>query len=168
VVPAGLLAGLASAARRRGTGDRTQSTGAGLVRPLAALAAVGAVPWLVYAADMCAANREGRLPLEITNDVNHWAIQGALAVALVLFTVLAALRPSLRRFNAVRAGICAAYLGVCSLRFPDVAAALPTVWAVLAVVWGVALAAVSALPRRHLAPHDHVTLKDDASVPVPE
>ena len=115
---------------------------------LAALAAVGAVPWLAYAADMYAANRGRRPPTEITNDVNHWAIQGALAVALVLFTVLAALRPALRRFNAVRVGICAAYLGVCSLRFPDVAAAQETVWAVLGIVWGVALVSVAAFPAR--------------------
>ena len=152
-VPAGILAGLAWGGRPRGA-----VVVARLRSPvprdwaLAALAAVGAVPWLAYAADNFTANREGRPPIEITNDVNHWAIQGALAVALVLFTVLAAMRAALRRFNAVRAGSCAAYLGICSLRFPDVAAALPTLWAVLAVLWGVALVAVSALPRRHEAP----------------
>src|SRR5689334_14250581 len=97
---------------------------------------------------MVVANRDGRPPSEITNSVNHWSIQGALALTIVLGTVLAALRPSLRRFNAVRLGICAAYLGVCSLRFPGVPAALPTLWAVLSVAWGVALIAVSAFGRR--------------------
>jgi hypothetical protein len=141
VIPAGILVGLASVGRLRGamTGSAEPRS-----RPrwaLAVLAAVGAGPWLAYAADMYAANREDRPPSEITNDVHHWPIQGAFAVALVLFTVLASLRPSLRGFNVVRVGVCAAYFGICSLRFPGVAAAVPAVWSVLAVVWGVLVAA---------------------------
>jgi hypothetical protein len=144
VVPGGLLAGLATLHRRRAAIAPGPSAPRFQVAwPLGGLALVGAVPWLVYAADMYAANRALRWPNEITNNVNHWAIQGAFAVALVLFTALAAVRPTLRRFNAVRVGICAAYLGVCSLRFSVAPAALPTLWAVLAICWGVLLAAVA-------------------------
>jgi hypothetical protein len=49
--------------------------------PLAATAAIGAGPWLAYAGDMWAANREGRAPEEITIAINHWAVQGGLALA---------------------------------------------------------------------------------------
>jgi Prenyltransferase, beta subunit len=149
IVPAGALAGLAALGRRRATlrprpaPDRSWARWA-----YAGLAALGAVPWLAYAVDMYRATREGRPPEEITNNVNHWAIQGALAVALVGFTVLAAARPTLRRFNAVRVGVCAAYLGVCSLRFPEAAAGLSPTWAALAIAWGVALLAVAAVPGR--------------------
>lgn len=149
LVQALVLGGLASALRRRGaTRDaRPETETADHVSLLGWLTALGAVPWLVYAADMYAANRALRAPTELTNNVNHWAIQGALAVALVLFAGLAALRPSLRRFNAVRVGICAVYFGLSSLRFPEVAAALPTVWAWLAIGWGVLIAAVAFLRR---------------------
>src|SRR4029453_8122330 len=50
--------------------------------PLAATAAIAAGPWFAYAADMWAANREGQAPTEITIGMNHWAIQGALALAI--------------------------------------------------------------------------------------
>jgi hypothetical protein len=50
--------------------------------PLAATAAIGAGPWLAYAGDMWAANREGRAPEEITIAINHWAVQGGLALAI--------------------------------------------------------------------------------------
>ncbi|GAA2590970.1 hypothetical protein GCM10010399_21620 [Dactylosporangium fulvum] len=139
LVQAGVLAGLAMIGRRRGVlavADVRRPAGSGVSWTLAVLATLGAVPWLVYAADMYAANRERRWPTEITNEVNHWAVQGAFAVALVIFTAVAALRPTLRRFNAVRVATCAVYLGICSLRFPTVAAALPTTWAVLAIGWG--------------------------------
>jgi len=164
IVPAGALAGLAALGRRRGTSGPATRTGvlkSEVNRPgrdrswprwaYAGLAALGAVPWLAYAVDMYQAAREGRPPEEITNNVNHWVIQGALAVALVGFTVLAAVRPTLRRFTAVRVGVSAAYLGVCSLRFPGVAGGLALQWAALAIAWGVALLAVAIVADRPAA-----------------
>lgn len=149
LLPASVLWGLAVADRRRGTARPRPEPARSWARwAYAGLAALGAVPWLAYAVDMYRATREGRPPEEITNNVNHWAIQGALAVALVGFTVLAAVRPTLSRFNAVRVGVSAAYLGVCSLRFPAVAGGLPRQWAALAIAWGVALLAVAVLARR--------------------
>lgn len=155
LLPAGAIAGLAALIRRRA--GRIETERPGSVKPwarwaYAALAALGAVPWFGYAIDMYQANRDQLPPNEITNDVNHWVIQGAFAVALVGFAALAALRPSLRRFNAVRAGVSAAYFGVCSLRLPDSAAALSAIGAALAIVWGVALLVVSASDRPATTP----------------
>ncbi len=84
--------------------------------------------------------------------MNHWAIQPAFAVALILLLALAARRPAQRRFNPVRVGACAAYLGICSLRFPAVAAALPTGWAAAAIVWSAAVIAVCGYRPRNLPP----------------
>jgi hypothetical protein len=152
IVPIGALAGLAALGRRQATLRPRPAPDRSWVQwAYAGLAALGAVPWLVYAVDMYRATREGRPPEEITNNVNHWAIQGALAVTLVGFTVLAAVRPTLRRFNAVRVGVCAAYLGVCSLRFPGVAGGLAREWAALAIAWGVALLAVAIVAGRPAA-----------------
>ncbi|MBX6749232.1 MAG: hypothetical protein IRY85_06085 [Micromonosporaceae bacterium] len=151
ILPAGALAGLAALGRRRGTprpAPASRPDRAWVRWAYAALAALGAVPWLAYAVEMYRAKWEGRPPGEITNNVNHWAIQGALGVALVGFAILAATRPSLRRFNAVRVGLCAAYLGVCSLRFPEGAGGLSPAWSALAIAWGVALLVVATVPRR--------------------
>ncbi|WP_156312954.1 hypothetical protein [Micromonospora sp. HK10] len=150
LLPAGAFAGLAALDRRRGApvgGERAAPVRPSVRWAYAGLAVVGAAPWTGYALDMYRANRDQLPPNEITNDVNHWAVQGAFAMTLVGFAALAALRPSLRRFNAVRVGVCAAYFGICSLRFPESAAALSTSTAALAVAWGVAVLLVSAVDR---------------------
>lgn len=66
-------------------------------RPLAVLAAASAVPWTVYAVRMWAANREFHTDSDITNGIDHYAVQGALAVALLALAVLVALVPTCRR-----------------------------------------------------------------------
>ena len=63
--------------------------------PDVALVALGIVPWLAYAVDMWAANREGRPDSDITNGIDHYAVQGALGLALAVLPPLAALRPAL-------------------------------------------------------------------------
>lgn len=149
LLPAGALAGLAATGRRRGSVAVARPEPVTRWARFAYLALFAvATPWLGYASEMYLANRQDRLPQEITNNVDHWAIQGAFAVTLVGFVALAVFRAQLHRFNAARAGVCAVYFGVCALRFPDSAGALPATWATLAVIWGVALILVAAAERR--------------------
>jgi hypothetical protein len=113
--------------------------------PLAATAAIAAGAWFAYAADMWAANRQSRAPEEITIGMNHWAIQGALALAIALLASVALWAPG-RRFIGISTAAVAIYLGVSSYRFPDAAAAYGQTWSVLSVAWGVVTAILVLLP----------------------
>ena len=73
-------------------------------RLLLLLAAVGAVPWLAYALHMWSLNREERSDSDITMGIDHYAMQGALALVLVVLPLLAALRADLHPFVPVCAG----------------------------------------------------------------
>jgi len=114
--------------------------------PLAATAAVAAGAWFAYAADMWAANRQDRAPEEITMGMNHWAIQGALGLAIVLLASVVALWAPGRRFIGISTAAVAIYLGVSSYRFPDAAGAYGQTWSVLSVAWGVVTAILVLLP----------------------
>jgi hypothetical protein len=111
----------------------------GVSRPLVLLAASGAVPWLAYALDMWAANRDELPGADITNGIDHYSMQGALALALCVLPTAAALRPGLRPFVPACAGAAAAYLGLVSLAWPDADGGLSTAWSAAALAWGVAL-----------------------------
>jgi hypothetical protein len=111
--------------------------------PMLALAAMGVVPWLAYALDMWSANRDERPDSDITNGIDHYAVQGALGLALAVLPPLVALRPALTPLVPVCAGISAAYLGLVSLAWQDAAAGFGRAWSVAAIAWGLCLVAVS-------------------------
>ena len=111
--------------------------------PMLVLAAVGIVPWLAYAVDMWAANREGRPDSDITNGIDHYAVQGALGLALAVLPALAALRPALIPLAPVCAGIAAAYLGLVSFAWEDAAGGFGRAWSAAAMAWGLCLVALS-------------------------
>jgi hypothetical protein len=118
--------------------------------PLLAVAVLGVVPWSVHAWDMYAANRRsaGETIGELTMGIDHYAVQGGLAVALVALSLLAACWPRGRRFLGVAVGLCAGYLGLVSLAFPGTWAGLDTLWSILCMTWGVAVGALAvAAPR---------------------
>ncbi|SOC49248.1 hypothetical protein SAMN05660748_1967 [Blastococcus aggregatus] len=117
---------------------------------LLALATLGAVPWLVHAADMWRANRRGAgVALgEVTNGIDHHAVQGALALSLVVLPLLAACWPEGRRFLGTSAGVCAGYVGLVSAAFPGEWAGFSPVWSWLCLGWAAALIMLSAPPRR--------------------
>ena len=120
--------------------------------PMVALVALGIVPWLAYAVDMWAANREGRPDSDITNGIDHYAVQGALGLALAVLPLLAALRPALTPLVPVCAGVSAAYLGLVSFAWQDAAAGFGRAWSIAAIVWGLGLVAaslVAAVRRSH-------------------
>jgi hypothetical protein len=118
--------------------------------PLLVVAALGVVPWLVHAERMFRANRHGAGAVvgEQTMGVDHHAVQGALAVALVVLSLLAAGGPRGRRYLGVSAGLCAGYLGLVSVAFPSAWAGFEPLWSWLCIGWGAAVAALaSAAPR---------------------
>jgi hypothetical protein len=119
-------------------------------RVLLVVAIVGAPPWLVHAARMYRLNiaDAGEAIGELTMGVDHHAVQGALAVAVVALALAAALWPRGRRHLGLAAGVCAAYLGLVSYAFPGSWAGLHPASSVLSAAWGVAVAGLaSAGPR---------------------
>jgi hypothetical protein len=124
--------------------------------PLLALAALGAVPWLLHAAQMFAANRRdaGLLIGDVTNGVDHYAVQGAMALALVALTGMAAVWPRGRRFLGVSVGLCAGYVGLVSFAFPGTWAGLSPLQSVLCMAWalGAAVLSVLSVPTARPAP----------------
>jgi hypothetical protein len=118
--------------------------------PLAVLAVLGVVPWLLHAGVVFAANRRGAGEVigDITNGVDHYAVQGALAVALVALPALAAVWPRGRRHLGVAAGVSAAYLGLVSYAAPGSWAGFSPTWSVLCLAWGLAVATLAVVPPR--------------------
>jgi hypothetical protein len=112
---------------------------------LLAVAALGAVPWLVYAERMFRAGRgnAGVIIGDVTMGVDHYAVQGALALALVALPLLAAWWPPGRRSLGVSAGLCAGYLGLVSFAFPGSWAGFSATWSVLCAVWGAGIAGLA-------------------------
>lgn len=113
--------------------------------PLLALGAVGAGPWLAYAFQMWAANREARFDSDVTNGVDHYSVQGALGLALAALPLLAGVRADLRRLVPACCGVAAAYLGLVSYAWPDAAGGFGRAWSVAAMAWGAVLVTVAAV-----------------------
>ena len=123
-----------------------------LSAPLLVLAVLGVMPWLLHAWDMWAANRRGAGETigELTMGIDHYAVQGGLAVALVALSLLAACWPRGRRHLGVSTGLCAGYLGLVSVAFPGTWAGFTPLWSWLSIAWGVAVALVAVVPRLQL------------------
>jgi hypothetical protein len=103
--------------------------------PLLVLAAASAPGWLIYAWWCLEQNRRSLLDSDITNDVDHYAVQGALAVALVALPVVAGLVSAGRRLLGTSTAVMAGYLGLLSLSWPDAVAGFDPAWSVLVMVW---------------------------------
>lgn len=110
---------------------------------LAVLAAVGLGPWLAYAARMYEANRERWPDADISIGIDHFAVQGAVGVALAALGVLAAAWPQGRRFVGVCVGVVASYLGLVSFAWPDAVGGFGRGWSLGAIAWGTAFAVVA-------------------------
>jgi hypothetical protein len=123
--------------------------------PLLAFAAAGVVPWLITGLDMFEDDRRnaGVLIGDVTNGVDHYSVQGALALALAVLPLIAATWARGRRYLGLSAAFCATYLGVVSYAFPDAAAGLGPVRSLLCLIWGpaVGLTAMLSLPDRRRA-----------------
>jgi hypothetical protein len=99
---------------------------------------------------MYASNRRnaGLLIGDVTMGVDHYALQGGLALALVTLALLAAARPRERRFAGVGVGLCAGYLGLVSFAFPGTWAGFSPLWSALCMAWGLAVATLAFPERR--------------------
>ncbi len=129
--------------------ERLRPLAVSVSRPLLGVAALGVVPWLVHAERMFASNRRGAGVIigDVTMGVDHYAVQGALALALPTLALLAAVWPRGRRYLGIGVGLCAGYVGVVSYAFPATWAGFDPLWSVLCVAWAAAVALLSALPR---------------------
>jgi len=121
-------------------------------RSLFLVAVAAAVPWLSYALHMWQLNRENRSDGDVSLGIDHYSVQGALALALVVLPVSAALRVSLRPFVPVCAGIAAFYLGVVSLAWPEAAGGLGRAWSIAATAWGLVLLVATFSHRIRVVP----------------
>jgi hypothetical protein len=119
-------------------------------RPALLVLAVGAaLPALAYAWDMAALNRESLSTSDITNDVDHYAVQAALAVALIALTTVAALRSDTRRLLGTSTAAMAAYLGLVSYHWPGTPGGFGPVWSVAVMAWAAAVLTASWWPPGH-------------------
>lgn len=129
--------------------ERLRPLAVSVSRPLLGVAALGVVPWLVHAERMFASNRRGAGVIigDVTMGVDHYAVQGALALALPTLALFAAVWPRGRRYLGIGVGLCAGYVGVVSYAFPATWAGFDPLWSVLCVAWAAVVALLSVLSR---------------------
>ena len=105
--------------------------------PLLILAAVAAPAALVYAWEMAAKNRLSlpSPPADKTIDVDHFAVQAALALALLALPAVAALWPHARRLLGTSTAVMAAYVGLVSYSWPGALGGFSAGWSVAVMIW---------------------------------
>jgi hypothetical protein len=113
------------------------------------LAAVAAVPILVYAWRMARAQRRDLPPADaVSNGLHHWTVMAAVAVAVLLLVLLAAVGTSGAGIPAVSASIAAGAWAISCLLAPSAAAGSEGhAWAWVALVWAVVTLVVAASVR---------------------
>ena len=124
-------------------------------RPLLVVAALGVVPWVLHAERMFASNRRdaGVVIGDVTNGVDHYAVQGALALALPVLALLAAVWPRGRCLLGLGVGLCAGYVGLVSVAFPGAFAGFSPSWSWLCIAWAAAVSVLAlAAPTAPPAP----------------
>ncbi len=120
-----------------------------IARPLASVAGLGALPWLVYALAMAADQRRDALPYEdFTLGLQGWSGLCAFAIALVLFALVAALRPDGWRTTVWSTGLAAVGFGFCGVISAHLPGGPGRWWAAAAMAWGVALIVAGARAAR--------------------
>jgi hypothetical protein len=112
------------------------------------VAALGVVPGLLLAVEMFEDNRRGAGVAinDVTMGVDHYAVQGALGLALPALALLAAVWPRGRRYLGIAVGLCAGYVGAVSYAFPTTWAGFGPVLSVLCGAWAATVALVSSVP----------------------
>jgi hypothetical protein len=121
---------------------------------LLALATFAAVPSLVYAWRMAAAQRRDLPPADaVSNGLHHWTVMTALGLLVFLLVLLAALRTSGWRIPATSASIAAGGWAISCLLAPGSAAGSEGhAWAWAVIVWAVVTLSATAWPRPRTRP----------------
>jgi hypothetical protein len=114
-----------------------------------ALAAVAAVPALVYARRMASAQRRDLPPADaVTNGLHHWTVMTALALIVLLLVLLAGLRATGRRIPGLSASIAAGGWAISCLLAPESAAGSEGhAWAWAVIVWAAMTLGATLVPR---------------------
>jgi len=113
------------------------------------LAALAAIPSLVYAWRMASAQRRDLPPADaVSNGLHHWTVMTTLALLVLFLVLLAAARTSGWRIPAVSASSAAGAWAISCLLAPTSAAGSEGhAWAWAALVWAIATLATAAWPR---------------------
>jgi peptidoglycan/LPS O-acetylase OafA/YrhL len=121
---------------------------------MVALAAVAAVPSLVYAWRMASAQRRDLPPADaVSNGLHHWTVMAALGLLVLLLVLLAALRTTGWRIPAMSASIAAAAWAIsCVLTPASAAGSEGHAWAWAVIVWAVVTLAATLWPRTRARP----------------
>ena len=119
-----------------------------------AVALLGLGPWVGYGVANLARAYDDDAVRAVTMGVDHYAVAGALALAVPVLALLAAARPVSHSWHGWVAGLVACYLGVQSLVWPDEPGGLNRPAAALALCWGVAIWVI-VLPRDTVEPRRH-------------
>lgn len=125
----------------------TPGVGQQRVRPaLLAVAVLGIPLWVPYALEAFAQSRTGVLG-SLTQGIEHWPVQGAAGVALVLASLALAVWADGRALLRVAVSLSAVYIGMAELAYPDRLGAMENLqWGIGVTLWGV-LTALVAVPR---------------------
>ena len=119
--------------------------GAGLSRKLFAITVLGAIPLSAYALAMGTEARDLAGP---PHHIQRLSTMAALAIAVMLASLLAALRTQGWRIPAWSAGTAAIVFGLASSVFPDQRGAEGSGWGAVAIAEGVLFIAVAELESR--------------------
>ena len=125
--------------------------------PLTVIAAGAAIPWSIYAFHMFRLNRRslgvfdnsgrGVETTDITIGIDHYAVQGALGIAVAVLALLAGLWPAVRRYIGVSVALAAGYIGLVSLDAHPHPGSVNRVWSLLCVCWAGAILIASLASR---------------------
>jgi hypothetical protein len=120
-------------------------------RPMATVAVLGLPLWWPYVLVALATSRAGELG-SVTQGIEHWPVQGAAGIALVLGSLVLALWDDGRALLRVAVSLSAVYIGMAELAYPDRAGAMGSLlWGIGVTLWGL-LVALVATPRPAHAP----------------
>ena len=111
--------------------------------PLLGLSVIATPAALIYAWDMADLNRLSLPNGDITNFVDHYAVQTALALALIALPAVAALWPDTRRLLGTSTALMAGYLGLVSYSWPGEYGGFSAGWSVAVMLWAAAVLAAT-------------------------
>ncbi len=113
--------------------------------PALVVAALGVPLWWPYALEAFAQSRAGVLG-SVTQGVEHWPVQGALGVAVVLSALVLAVWDDGRPLLRVAVSLSGVDVGMAELAYPDRSGAMGSLlWGVGVTLWGL-LVALTAVP----------------------